>query len=484
MEFPTATAIQSASLSVSDTYIRTAGYAAVGDGGDALYARVGVEPSHGGKVQSTDGAWWEIVPLMGALSIRQFGASPTNTNGLNTSAIQAALRCAESINCGKVIVPGGTYRVGKSLSETYQTFALPTGKKDQYSIIVPSGITLEGTGKNSILKRDVPESLVVVLVPNSNASQVRNLRVDGNNTEYPIDGPTFGSGAGVFVESDIGTEDKENIIDTVWIEDTPGYGIGCEWGNHRGLTIRNIFIDGCGSDGIDLKRMNYNNSASSFDCYGVTVDNIHVTNFGRTASDDALQAGIDLRGIVTATNLHVYGDWGARAQTGVRLRGGFKTDNAIGAQRSSVSNYYVEKKSGGAPLTYGVEVNADDCSTSNGTVSGVHTGVGHILAGNAVDMRRVQHSNVHAVLCSIYGFRTSKDCHDVAMSGCSAYSDSAVGFRLEGKRNSVVVPSVCQNSGNRIEVSSDAVDCTIVQPKYSGSSQNFISDLGSNTKVI
>lgn len=41
-------------------WVRTAGYAAVGDGGEALYKRALSEPSHAGKFQSADGAWWEL----------------------------------------------------------------------------------------------------------------------------------------------------------------------------------------------------------------------------------------------------------------------------------------------------------------------------------------------------------------------------------------------------------------------------------------
>ncbi|MFB6419899.1 hypothetical protein [Bradyrhizobium tunisiense] len=43
------------------TYLRTAGLTAAGDGGGALYKKVVSEPSHNGKFQSADGAWWEIV---------------------------------------------------------------------------------------------------------------------------------------------------------------------------------------------------------------------------------------------------------------------------------------------------------------------------------------------------------------------------------------------------------------------------------------
>lgn len=41
--------------------IDTNGYYAAGDGGGAQYVRVALEPSHAGKLQSADGAWWELV---------------------------------------------------------------------------------------------------------------------------------------------------------------------------------------------------------------------------------------------------------------------------------------------------------------------------------------------------------------------------------------------------------------------------------------
>ncbi|MGB3349732.1 MAG: SGNH/GDSL hydrolase family protein [Brucella anthropi] len=54
------------------THFRTAGFSVPGDGGAALYNRVASEPSHAGKVQSADGAWWEINEFI--LKPEQFGA--------------------------------------------------------------------------------------------------------------------------------------------------------------------------------------------------------------------------------------------------------------------------------------------------------------------------------------------------------------------------------------------------------------------------
>lgn len=41
-------------------FVETSGYSSVGDGGGSLYKRVSSEPSHAGKFQSADGAWWEL----------------------------------------------------------------------------------------------------------------------------------------------------------------------------------------------------------------------------------------------------------------------------------------------------------------------------------------------------------------------------------------------------------------------------------------
>lgn len=42
----------------------TAGYSAVGDNGHGFYRRVGSAPAHQGRVQSLDGAWWELIEAL------------------------------------------------------------------------------------------------------------------------------------------------------------------------------------------------------------------------------------------------------------------------------------------------------------------------------------------------------------------------------------------------------------------------------------
>jgi hypothetical protein len=64
--------VQSEYIATDVTFIVAYGYAAVGDGGGALYVRSPSEPTHAGKVQSMDGSWWELRDDFP--SLKQFGA--------------------------------------------------------------------------------------------------------------------------------------------------------------------------------------------------------------------------------------------------------------------------------------------------------------------------------------------------------------------------------------------------------------------------
>lgn len=81
-------------------FIFTAGLSEVGDGGDALWARVDSEPSHAGKWESANGVWFEIGSSI--LYIEQFG-DQTNQNDRNLAAtIAFAVRRPLFINASGV----------------------------------------------------------------------------------------------------------------------------------------------------------------------------------------------------------------------------------------------------------------------------------------------------------------------------------------------------------------------------------------------
>lgn len=54
----------------SVTAVQTTGYATSGDGGAALYKRVGSEPNHSGKFQDGNDDWWEYADIEGGVNVR------------------------------------------------------------------------------------------------------------------------------------------------------------------------------------------------------------------------------------------------------------------------------------------------------------------------------------------------------------------------------------------------------------------------------
>jgi hypothetical protein len=81
--------VEAATISSSIDYIGVAGYSAAGDGGRAHYKRVVAEPSHAGKIQSADGAWWELDEV--DPNELMFGAVSGATVTAQTEGIQAML---------------------------------------------------------------------------------------------------------------------------------------------------------------------------------------------------------------------------------------------------------------------------------------------------------------------------------------------------------------------------------------------------------
>lgn len=74
-DFETRGVVQTSDVDTNLSFLRTAGFAVVGDGGGGVYVRTSSEPSHDGKIQSADGAWWELQADDGCFAVEQFGAT-------------------------------------------------------------------------------------------------------------------------------------------------------------------------------------------------------------------------------------------------------------------------------------------------------------------------------------------------------------------------------------------------------------------------
>lgn len=105
-------AVQFANIKGTTNAIRTGGYFLAGDGGAALYKRVNAEPAHAGKIQSADGAWWELSSTR--VTSAMFGARKNNLAFDSTQAFQDFLDFISGRIAG--FVDAGQYLITKTLA--------------------------------------------------------------------------------------------------------------------------------------------------------------------------------------------------------------------------------------------------------------------------------------------------------------------------------------------------------------------------------
>ena len=129
--YSTRNAVQSLEIPEGMSSLRVSGHATVGDGGAALYKRVVSEPSHAGKVQSDDGAWWEIAERV--LSPVMLGAVADGSTD-DYPAVQATLDVAAATGA-RVHFPEGVFKM-TSGSPKVSSNTVITGEGKGKSILV------------------------------------------------------------------------------------------------------------------------------------------------------------------------------------------------------------------------------------------------------------------------------------------------------------------------------------------------------------
>lgn len=111
-DYETRAVAAAATITAPVVYFRTAGYVSAGDGGGALYKRVVSEPSHAGKIQSADGAWWEISALeINPLMLGAVGDGVTD----DTTAMQNAVDTAIALQV-PLVIPRRRFRLRSSVT--------------------------------------------------------------------------------------------------------------------------------------------------------------------------------------------------------------------------------------------------------------------------------------------------------------------------------------------------------------------------------
>lgn len=129
--WPTAASPGASAGIAEGEFVRTLGFAQVGDGGGAIYKRVSAQPSHPGALQASDDAWFEYyADETGArrANVRAFGAEGNAVNAGtdeagnwsgadDTAAFQNTELCAVAIGAQRYI-PKGNFLVTGEITAT------------------------------------------------------------------------------------------------------------------------------------------------------------------------------------------------------------------------------------------------------------------------------------------------------------------------------------------------------------------------------
>lgn len=203
--YPTKASVQAATILPAILSIHVDGYTSAGDGGGALYKRVSVQPTHQGKIQSADGAWWELSENI--VNPMMFGADPTaatdssaafqncydyNVNGVNMQLNPAH---AYRLDSAVVLKHPGSIVCGDGLAVTNSRFVINMGNStaDTFQVL-SSSVTLRGL---SISRPGTPSGSAVAIRIGFDTRVVTDMSgVNGSST--------ITSASAAFTSADIG----------------------------------------------------------------------------------------------------------------------------------------------------------------------------------------------------------------------------------------------------------------------------------------
>jgi|WetSurMetagenome_2_1015567.scaffolds.fasta_scaffold00224_31 hypothetical protein len=327
------------SFPLSANAIQTSGYRTAGDGGDALYKRVVSEPTHAGKVQSLDGAWWEIQLTNGRLNVKAFGAYGNNTDN-DAVAITNAIAAAATLNYGSIWIPYGQYYTGTTtitLTANVAVYA-DDGALLRYdgtgtALLIESSLTLGGANMFYGRQYKLP-----AVFKGSNATPVWyssvdttsvGVRITGGmqNCEFWIPGIAFFC-TGLLLDSS--TVSANIVCNNFYLGRLINNKIGihllpqASWGvNQNQFLGGSIRVDGAYTT-VDpsWKILSEGNESNNNTYIGVNLEMGAVTNLAISCASDSndfincrFEGGHATAGFITflsgADNNHVRGGWGS-----------------------------------------------------------------------------------------------------------------------------------------------------------------------------
>ena len=267
----------------------------------------------------------------------------------NTASCNAAVQFLISLGARKIYFEPGTFRIDYT-SESGIEVRVPNIDIGGAGKHLTKFIPMPGTGIGHGFNIDNAAAYNVTL---------HDFEIDGGWAPPWVDEAGHGIRASTTVPV-VGVH-----IHDVIIRNFPSYGVGFQGNSVTNTTVERVDIYNVGQDGLDIK--NANNTAGS-----LVLDKIRVDGFGLSSADSSGNAGIDIRGQVTATNLWIKGYHTTAASSeinGIRIRFGEEGDaNGQGGHLSSVSQFYV------TGCDNGIQDYGHDTAWSNGTCEGNKNG--------------------------------------------------------------------------------------------------------------
>ena len=394
------------------------------------------------------------------VSVKDFGAKGDGVTD-DTAAINNAAIHVASSGGGTVFFPPGTYLVGRYDTNT-------NSGTQHVSIYLRNDVQFVGAGPDAtvVMAANLADSHTFYGF-NISGAGVHNLTIDGNRANQTVQNPSTGNDpAGVLL---IGTADSIRLTNLL-IKNTPDYGIGFQ-GNMvaTDCLVSNITIENPGADGFDSKDTVSGGNRSNL------LQNVTVRSMNPSVGQDVRQAGVNVSFGWNLQNIYVLGLTGDTV--GIRVQG--DPTGVRDASRVTLSGFYVV---GSGSTTRGLDLQASNCSASDGKIIGTHFGV--ILQRSECTL-----SDVHVISCTGNAISFLQEAAYAETPRRNVLTNVVVtsatndAFRLEVGTANTFVNCVASGCNRGFNVMADVSSTAIIAPQFASNSTDVL-DAGTGTSRI
>jgi hypothetical protein len=369
----------------------------------------------------------------------------------DTDAIQQAIDENEM-----VYLPAGTYLVTDGSALNLTAFA------------VPSGRSIRGAGPGvTIIKLADGGNAHIFNLENATDITISDMTIDGNRTTQILS---------VHAVRVLGSS-------RVWLQrlnilNPRHYGIGIDASALN--SAEDIFIDSVRVEGSGGDSINQHNNVIGKKVQRIMMSNITVIN---PVTVDASGAALDVRGIVTLSNIHVVDV--AAGRWAISLRNTYVSEAEIGARRSTLTNFYLEGAPGNGSM--GLRIVAGEVGISNGFIQGFDYGaavLGAVPGETFLPTARVGLSNVIATGSGKKGFFFGAAAKEISCVNCRAYENLNDGVEIQGDAVSWIGGGITDNAERGLVVSGIAEDPVIIGAKISGNAGGNLVSLAPRLQLL